>query len=345
MNYLNLNGRKRSHCLACWLLLAWLGIFSVTARADDSQDAAAAKPRPIRVAIFDVDVLQGVNVEGPAVTDQLNMMLSELPKVKVVNRDQIKKVAEEHQVALSGMVDAADAVKLGKFLSAQYIVTGRASKIGQSLYLVMRIVDVETTEQTTVSAKAPTEHGFEAVLDRLAKPLAENIRTLQRPKIEEKDIALAELRKVIKPLLGKVFLVTVEETHVDRPLRDPAAQMAIMQRLRSLGLTVIVPKDPVAGWKESLLETGKYGDQKVDVLLEGEGVSAFAAQIQGLTSCRARVELRWIPVPGRNVAATDRGVAAGVDLVEALAAKTALEEAGRQACDAVVRRAVSDMKK
>ena len=132
---------------------------------------------------------------------------------------------------------------------------------------------------------------------------------------------------------------------MDRPLRDPAAQMAIMQRLRSLGLTVIVPKDPVAGWKESLLVTGKYCAQKVDGFLEGEGVSAVAAQIQGLTSCRARVELRWIPVPGRNVAATDRGVAAGVDLVEALAAKTALEEAGRQACDAVVRRAVSDMKK
>jgi len=35
---------------------------------------------------------------------------------------------------------------------------------------------------------------------------------------------------------------------------------------------------------------------------------------------------------------SDRGVAAGVDLVEALAAKTALEEAGVQACDAVIRR-------
>ncbi len=339
MNHIIMKSRQQHRCLVCWMLLVWLSFFSIVTRADGPQDAAA-KPRPIRVAIFDVDVLQGVNVEGPAITDQLNLMLTELPKVTVVNRDQIKKVAEEHQVALSGMVDPTDAVKLGKFLSAQYIVTGRASKIGQSLYLVLRIVDVETTEQTTVSAKAPTEHGFEAVLDRLAKPLAENVRTLQRPKLEEKDVALAELQKSIKPLQNKVFLVSIEETHVDRPLRDPAAQMAVMQRLRSLGLTVIVPKDPVAGWKETLLETGKYGDKKVDILLEGDGVSAFAAQIQGLTSCRARVELRWIPVPGRNVAASDRGVAAGVDLVETLAAKTALEEAGRQACDAVVRRAV-----
>ena len=102
-----------------------------------------------------------------------------------------------------------------------------------------------------------------------------------------------------------------------------------------------MPAGPVAGWKESLLQTGRYGEQKVDFLLEGEGTSAFAAQLQGLTSCRARVELRLIAVPGRAITESDRGVAAGVDLVEALAAKTALEEAGTQACDAVVRRMAS----
>ena len=62
-------------------------------------------------------------------------------------------------------------------------------------------------------------------------------------------------------------------------------------------------------------------------------------------SCRARVELRLIPVPGRAIVTSDRGVAAGVDLVEDLAAKTALEEAGTQACDAVVRRWAAETKK
>jgi len=294
--------------------------------------------RPIRVVIFDVDVLQGVGVEGPAVTDQLNTMLAAKPQVTVVNRDQIKKVADEHQIALSGLVDNDTAVKVGKFLSAQYIVVGRASKIGQTFYLVLKIVDVETTEQTTVPAKADAASGFQAVLDRLGEPLEAAVQKLQRPVTEPSDTALAELRKLAQPLAGKVLLVSVEETHVGQPLRDPAAQMAIMQRLRRLGLSVIVPKDPVGGWKEALLQTGKYGDKKVDFLLEGEGTSAFAAQIHGLISCRARVELRLIRVPGRSIDVSDRGVAAGVDLVESLAAKTALEEAGTQALDAVIRR-------
>ena len=171
------------------------------------------------------------------------------------------------------------------------------------------------------------------------------------------------MRKPAQPLKGKVVLVAVEESHIGRPLQDPAAQMAIAQRLRSLGFSVISPaasakagqgiawilrtdnaelviaaKGLAADWKESLMHSGKFSGKKVDFLLEGEGTSAFAAQLQGLTSCRARVELRLIPLPGRIVTTSDRGVAAGVDLVEALAAKAALEEAGTQACDALVRR-------
>jgi hypothetical protein len=314
-------------------------------QAEKAGERTAEKVRPIRVAIFDVDVLKGVEVEGPAIADQLNTMLSAMPHVTVVNRDQMKKVADEHQIALSGLVDNTAAVKLGKFLSAQYVIVGRASKIGQTLYLVLKVIDVETTVQTTVSAKAAAESGFDTVLQRLGEPLTADIRRLQRPKTEPEDTAVAKLRKLARPFLGKVVLLSVEETHVNRPLRDPAAQMAITQRLRSLGLTVIVPKDPVDGWKETLLQTGRYGEKKVDYLLEGEGTSAFAAQIQGLTSCRARVELRLMPVPGREIAVSDRGVAASVDLVEALAAKAALEEAGVQAADALIRRAAVEMKK
>jgi hypothetical protein len=345
---------RKWHCVGVFFMLASFGLLPAKALADPpdkptsrpvkAEGQAAEKLRPIRVAVFDVDVLKGVEVEGAALTDQLVTMLSVMPQVTVLNRDEIKKVAEEHQIALSGLVDTSSAVKVGKFLSAQYIIVGRASKIGQTFYLVLRIVDVETTVQTTVSAKASAESGFGAVLQRLDEPLTADIRRLQRPVAETEDTALAELRKLAQPLLGKILLVSVEETHVNRPLRDPAAQMAIMQRLRNLGISVVVPKDPVDGWKESLLQTGRYGDKKVDYLLEGEGTSAFAAQIQGLTSCRARVELRLIPVPGRAIDVSDRGVAAGVDLVEALAAKTALEEAGTQAVDAVIRRMAKELK-
>ena len=270
-------------CAKFLCIVASLGLLSTAAWADPPQqpqgaavaekDSASAKLRPIRLAIFDMDAARETGVDGPAITDQLNKMLAALPQVTLVNRDQIKKVADEHQMALSGLVSNADAVKVGKFLSAQYIVVGRASKIGQQFYLVLKIVDVETTVQTTVSAKAATESGFEAVLERLEKPLADNLRQLQRPTTAAEDTTLTELRKLAEPFADKVLLVAIDESHVGRPLRDPAAQMAVMQRLRSLGLSVIVPTEPVSDWKKSLLKTGMYGEQTVDFLLEGEGTT------------------------------------------------------------------------
>ncbi len=297
---------------------------------------AKADLRAINVAVFDFDVLRGVDLEPAALTDQVNMILSMLDKVTIVNRDQIKKVANEHKMALSGLVDTASAAQLGKFLSAHYVIIGRASKIGQTNYLVLKIIDVSTTVQTTVSAKAPAEKGVEALIERLKNDLDSRVCELQKPLKPEDDATMTKIRAAAKSLVGKVILVDVSETHVNRPLRDPAAQMTIANRLKAVGVEVVMPESPVKDWKKTLLETGKYSDTKVDFLLEGEGVSAYAAEMQGMISCRARVELRLIPVPGRAVSVNDKGVGARVDLVEDLAAKSALEDAGANALDAVI---------
>ncbi|MBN2561354.1 MAG: hypothetical protein JXQ75_10540 [Phycisphaerae bacterium] len=292
--------------------------------------------RPIRVAVFDMDVLEDVELKPAALTDLVNAMMAGMDKVTVVNRDQIKKVADEHRIALSGLVDTASAVELGKFVSAQYVVVGRASRIGQSYYLVLKIVDVATTVQTTVSAKSLVEKGVETLIERLDVALSPQIRRLQKPVEKPDDPMWAKVREAAKVLAGKVVLVSVSEQHINRPLTDPAAQMAIADRLRKLNVEVIVPEEPIPGWKGQLLEVGKYSDEKVDYLIEGDGTSAHAAEIHGLISCRARVELRLIKVPGRKVTVTEKGVAARVDLVETLAAKAALEDAGVSALDAVV---------
>ncbi len=302
--------------------------------------------REIRVAVFDFDVIKKVEgVSSKALTDQINAMLSTLEKVTIVNRDEIQKVADEHKMALSGLVDPAEALKLGKFLNAHYIVVGRASRIGATNYLVAKIIDVQTTVQTTIPEKASVEFGFETVLSRFSDTLRIKVRELQRPESAKEDAVLKQLRKVAAPLKGKVLMISISEHHVNRPLRDPAAQMAATHRLRDIGLTVLVPRKPRPGWREAVLAGGKYLDKKVDYLIEGEGVSAFAAQLHNLVSCRARVELRLIKVPGREVLVTEKGVAARVDLVEALAAKAALEEAATQAVDALIIRLAKDARK
>ena len=256
--------RRKSHFVGMLILAAALPSMLGAAPADatgkekggraESRDPASKTLRPIRVAVLEIDVLDGVGVEGAVIADRLDAMLSRIPRVTVLNRRQIEKVAEEHQIALSGLAEGSSAARLGRFLSARYILLGRASKVDGKLNLALKIVDVETTVQTAISAKAGTDDGFEAVLEQANASLTAKVRRLQRARTQEGDGTLAELRRCAKPLSGKRVLVAVEETHVDRPLRDPAAQTALMKRLRKLGMSVIAPAAPEEGWKKTLLQ-------------------------------------------------------------------------------------------
>jgi hypothetical protein len=320
----------------CFTTLALALCSQVWAQADKKEGASE-----IRIAVFPLDAAEGFAVDSKALTDQVTTILAGVGNVKLIERAELSKASDEQKIALAGLADSGSAVKLGKFVNAQFVVTGKGSRLNQTNHIVLKIINVETSGLTIVAAKATVEGGPDQLIGRLETSLIEGVAKLKKT-ADTPDTSLAELKKLVKPLAGKVFLLDVSEQHVNRPLADPAAQVAIANRLRALDLTVIIPKDPVAGWKQHLLETGKYGEKKVDYLLEGEGLSGLAGQVQGLTSCRARVELRIIGVPGRSVDVTDKGVAAGVDLVEALAAKTALEEAGKQAADVTLKRLVTE---
>jgi len=331
------------------LLLNRLVLSGVLVLGISSTSVGAEQTSDIRIALFDLDISKGGNLDGipvdpKALTDAVMTILSIVDNVTLVDRTELTKVADEHKMNLAGLVNDTSALQLGKFVSANYVVVGRSSRIGQTYYLVLKIIDVQTTVQTTVSVKSSVENGVEKMIENLQKPLTEKVTQLLKPKETAEDQKLKVLLTKVKPLKNKVFLLDVSEEHIDRPLKDPAAQMAISHRLEKLGIKVVVTKSPVDGWKEALLQSGKYSDRKIDYLLEGEGASAFAARLQGLISCRARVELRLIPVPGRISVVTDRGVGAGVDLAEHLSAKKSLEEAGKQACDNILARLMKQMK-
>jgi hypothetical protein len=322
---------------------------AVTALVICSMALAQAEKKDVsselQIAVYNLDAQEGFGIDAKALTDQVTTVLSSIGNVRLIERTEISKAAEEHKISLSGLADNnSTAVKLGKFVNAQYVIAGRGTKIDQEKHISLKIIDVETTRLVVATAKATLEEGNAKLLARMSESLKESVAKLKRG-MDAGDTALAELKKLAKPLAGKVFLVDVSELHVNRPLQDPAAQMAIANRLKALDLAVVLTKDPVVGWKQHLQESGKYGDKKVDYLIEGEGLSGLGGQVQGLTSCRARVELRIVAVPGRAVTVTDRGAAAGVDLVEALAAKTALEEAGKQAADASLKRLITELTK
>ncbi|GJM24864.1 MAG: hypothetical protein DHS20C16_12790 [Phycisphaerae bacterium] len=315
-------------------ILVAASLVSADAADPEQSTTETVKPIPIRLAVFDVQVDKKLPVTSEAATDRVLALCGIQTNVTLVDRAELSRVASEQKMSLSGLTDAGEGVKLGGFVAASHILVGRLSTIGQSNYLILKLVDVETTEQKVISLRSHASDSPDKLFDPLEKKLADALNIM--PTKETPDDG-ADLKQFAAWLQGSTVLVDISEKHINRPLPDPSSAVVAFNMLGKLGINVVMPNSPPAGWKDALLSSGQFQEAKVDYLLEGEGLSSFATELRGLTSCRARVELRLVPVPGRNVMITEAGIGAEVDLAEALAAKAALEEATREAVTKMIK--------
>jgi len=67
---------------------------------------------------------------GPGVSDMLVSSLVKSNAFRVVEREQLDKVIAEQQLGKAGVVDPATAVRVGKVLGVQYIITGGVTEFG-----------------------------------------------------------------------------------------------------------------------------------------------------------------------------------------------------------------------
>jgi len=103
----------------------------------------------------------------------------------VMNRSDLSAVADEQSLSVSGMTDPKSSIKLGRLVSAQYIVTGTVSEVGNDVSIVARLV--ETTGGTIVaSAQNSIPRGkllpvAEASLLTQKEPMTAGFRSLLIP--------------------------------------------------------------------------------------------------------------------------------------------------------------------
>jgi Mg-chelatase subunit ChlD len=62
----------------------------------------------------------------------------------VVERQKLDEILREQELALSDLVDPAQALRVGKILAAHYLVTGTIIPMSESVVIFGRIIDVET---------------------------------------------------------------------------------------------------------------------------------------------------------------------------------------------------------
>jgi len=127
-------------------------------RSDDSFDVTfndKAIPQIFNTLTQNIPLRSQLAIVGVTATDsnEATFYLNELTlnfvnskKYTVVDRNDIDKVLTEQNFQMSGYVDDKAFVSIGKFIGATVVVTGSITGIGSQKHLVIKAIDVLTSE-------------------------------------------------------------------------------------------------------------------------------------------------------------------------------------------------------
>lgn len=129
---------------AAMLALLWIGTGLIAAPLAVAQQQEQ-KPRP-RVAVLEFERIDVPAAEGAALTDRLRTDLVNLGTFTVLDRARTEQVLKELAFQQEGVTDPGQAVRIGKLLNVEFIVTGRVARLPNAYQVNAQIIQVETAE-------------------------------------------------------------------------------------------------------------------------------------------------------------------------------------------------------
>ncbi len=271
----------------------------------------------LTVAIFDFESKEdAVRDLGPKVATLINASLSAEPQIITVERAELEKILGEHELALSGVVSADTAAKVGHLTGAQILITGRIFRADKELVIVAKVIGTETSRVYGELVKGQAAASITELSNELAKKITATV--IQKgdtllAKVETRSDRVAKIKKALAGEKLPSVLVHIDEQHFGQRVIDPAAQTELNLILKECGFKVL----------------DAQGTEKPDIEITGEAFSAYGSRKGNLISCKARVEIKALKQKAQ-VLAVDRQTAVAVDIAEQTAAKTALQNAAAE---------------
>jgi hypothetical protein len=251
----------------------------------------------------------GVKDQGQQVGDLLFAGLVENPNLWLVEREEMKKMLDEAELNLSGMVNPNQAIQIGQLTGAKIIVTGSVFKVKDKTYIVAKVIGTETSRVLGKSVKGNEN------LDKLAEKLSKEVSKLITKdagklvaKVRTKKDLIDDLKKAIGDKKKPKVYVSVNEKHIGQTTIDPAAETEMQSICKELGFAVTEDEDAA------------------DIIIKGEGFSEFSTRRGNLISIKARLEMKALDKEG-NIVAVDRQTNVEVGLAEQVTGKKALQNA------------------
>lgn len=111
--------------------------------------------------------------------------LSSDESLRVVERERLQAILDEHKLATSGKLDSKTAARIGKLLGARHLVLGSYFDVATSLRVDARLVDVETGAIVkSIGAQGKADEFLE-----LEQKLAEGLRAACATLVSDKAAA------------------------------------------------------------------------------------------------------------------------------------------------------------
>lgn len=336
-------------------LILLLSLIAAPAAGEDQPDPEQSSDQPphteqeedeqpgLTLAVVGFDSRDPSNEDlGGQIAEALTVMLSGGSDFRMVDRQTLRRSLEEQQLSLTGLVDQQEAVRIGHLVGARIIITGRAFRLGEQLFLTAKLIGTETTLVEGVMVKEPTDADLGTMVAELSKKIRQRIRE-KGPELTASpdrrfDIE-AELREKLADRRKPTIAVLITEQHHAQRRRqrtvDPAAETELKRLLIDAGFTVRdIPGNELAeaadDWDPKRVGTWPRSLRDVDMLIVGEAFSESASRIGELVSVAARAEINVIRRSDGRIVHADRATVRAVDLAERIASKKSLEKAGRR---------------
>jgi curli biogenesis system outer membrane secretion channel CsgG len=171
------------------VVLSAAPVTPVVAQASGAPAPPAARPNgdpahPKRVAILYFDNNTGktdFDGLGRGIAAMLITDLSKVPEIQLVERDRMQAVLDEQHLQQTSLFDPATAVKAGKLLGAEYLLTGAFSTVDPNMRIDTRVVRVETGEVVRTAKVQGKGDKFFELQQKLAKELVDGLPVAVSP--------------------------------------------------------------------------------------------------------------------------------------------------------------------
>ncbi len=142
-----------------------------------------------RIAILELEAINTPKVYAKIVRNILEVGLYKTKKYQIVERKQIELIFKEQGLQMSGCIDSSCAIKIGKILSADYMVIGSISKL-TSYTVAIKLVDV--AKGTIVYADSERARGN----NKLEDAVYSMIKKLQSPSKDDNRSTRGKLMSI-----------------------------------------------------------------------------------------------------------------------------------------------------